>query len=66
MHRTKYQILLDRFAGNLELLELIEECILEDKGEREVAYLNSKKYPEQRDLIMKLKTDLIMNTNKER
>lgn len=65
LHRSKYQILLDKFKGDTELIELIEECILEDKGEREAIYIRRKEYPEQRDLLMKLKTDLLINMNKE-
>lgn len=64
-HRTEYQILLDKFTGNKELLKLIEECQIEDIGEREAFYLNNNKYPEQRNLLMKLKTDLILNEKGE-
>lgn len=62
--RDKYQMLLDKFSGNSELLEMIEECILDDISKREAVYLNIGQYPQQRDLLMKLKTDLIINANK--
>lgn len=62
--RDKYQMLLDKFSGNSELLEIIEECILDDISKKEAIYLNTGQYPQQRDLLMKLKTDLIINANK--
>lgn len=64
-HRTEYQILLDKFAGNNDLYKLLEECLLEDERNRESAYLISGAYPERRNLIMKLMTDLKFNEEKE-
>lgn len=63
-HRTEYQILLDKFAGNNDLYKLLEECLLEDERNRESIYLLSGTYPERRNSIMKLMTDL--KTNEER
>lgn len=63
-HRDKYQRLLDKFTGNTELLELIEECILDEVGKAEATYLNTGRYPAERNLLMKLKTDLILNLKK--
>nr|DAS48532.1 MAG TPA: hypothetical protein [Caudoviricetes sp.] len=64
-HRTEYQILLDKFAGNNDLYKLLEECLLEDERNRESIYLLSGAYPERRNLIMKLMTDLKVNEEKE-
>lgn len=64
-HRTEYQILLNKFAGNNDLYKLLEECLLEDERNRESIYLLSGAYPERRNLIMKLMTDLKVNEEKE-
>lgn len=64
-HRTEYQILLDKFAGNNDLYKLLEECLLEDERNRESTYLVSGVYPERRNLIMKLMTDLKFNEERE-
>lgn len=64
-HRTEYQILLNKFAGNNDLYKLLEECLLEDERNRESAYLISGAYPERRNLIMKLMTDLKFNEERE-
>lgn len=64
-HRTEYQILLNKFAGNNDLYKLLEECLLEDERNRESAYLISGVYPERRNLIMKLMTDLKFNEERE-
>ena len=64
-HRTEYQILLDKFAGNNDLYKLLEECLLEEERNRESAYLISGAYPERRNLIMKLMTDLKFNEERE-
>ena len=57
--------MLDKFTGNSELLKLIEECILDDIRQREIYYLSNGRYPQQRDLLMKLKFDLNINMMKE-
>jgi hypothetical protein len=64
-HRTEYQILLNKFAGNNDLYKLLEECLLEDERNRESTYLISGVYPERRNLIMKLMTDLKFNEERE-
>lgn len=64
-HRNEYQILLDKFTGNNDLYKLLEECLLEDERNRESTYLMSGIYPERRNLIMKLMTDLKFNEEKE-
>ena len=64
-HRTEYQILLNKFAGNNDLYKLLEECLLEDERNRESTYLISGTYPERRNLIMKLMTDLKFNEERE-
>lgn len=64
-HRTEYQILLDKFTGNNHLYKLLEECLLEEERNRESTYMITGKYPDKRNLIMKLMTDLKFNEEKE-
>lgn len=64
-HRTEYQILLDKFTGNNDLYKLLEECLLEEERNRESTYMITGKYPDKRNLIMKLMTDLKFNEEKE-
>lgn len=64
-HRTEYQILLNKFAGNNDLYKLLEECLLEDERQRESAYMMSGVYPERRNTVMKLMTDLKFNEERE-
>ena len=64
-HRNEYQILLDKFSGNNDLYKLLEECLLEDERNRESTYLMSGTYPDRRNLIMKLMTDLKFNEERE-
>ena len=64
-HRTEYQILLDKFTGNNDLYKLLEECLLEEERNRESTYMITVKYPDKRNLIMKLMTDLKFNEEKE-
>lgn len=59
-NREKYDKLLAKYCGNDEMLELLEECMLDELGKREFKYIKTGKYPEQRDLLGKLKTDLIL------
>ncbi|ATV65105.1 hypothetical protein CTM86_00030 [Fusobacterium pseudoperiodonticum] len=64
-HRTEYQILLDKFSGNNDLYKLLEECLLEEERNRESTYMITGKYPDKRNLIMKLMTDLKFNEERE-
>lgn len=64
-HRTEYQILLNKFAGNNDLYKLLEECLLEEERQRESAYMMSGIYPERRNTVMKLMTDLKFNEERE-
>ena len=64
-HRTEYQILLNKFAGNNDLYKLLEECLLEDERQRESTYMMSGVYPERRNTVMKLMTDLKFNEERE-
>lgn len=64
-HRTEYQILLNRFAGNNDLYKLLEECLLEEERQRESTYMMSGVYPERRNTVMKLMTDLKFNEERE-
>lgn len=64
-HRIEYQILLDKFIGNNDLYKLLEECLLEEERNRESTYMITGKYPDKRNLIMKLMIDLKFNEEKE-
>lgn len=64
-HRTEYQILLNRFAGNNDLYKLLEECLLKEERQRESTYMMSGVYPERRNTVMKLMTDLKFNEERE-
>lgn len=64
-HRTEYQILLNKFAGNNDLYKLLEECLLEEERQRESTYMMSGVYPERRNTVMKLMTDLKFNEERE-
>lgn len=59
-NREKYDILLAKFCKNDEIVEMLEECMLDELGKREFKYIKTGKYPEYRDLLGKLKTDLIL------
>lgn len=56
--KQRYRELMMKYCGNNEIQELIELVILDDKRVRENHYSQFKKYPEQQDLLMKLKSDL--------
>lgn len=56
----KYKNLLVKYATDIDIFDLIEQCILSEYATREMEYLNKGKYPEKRELIMKLKADLIL------
>ena len=64
-HRTEYQILLNKFSGNNDLYKLLEECLLEEERQRESTYMMSGVYPERRNTVMKLMTDLKFNEERE-
>lgn len=55
---NRYKELLNKFASNKDIYELLELVILDDVREREKYYLNNQHYPEKRNLINKLKVDL--------
>lgn len=57
---ARYEVLLEQFSSNMDIYDLIEECILDDLGKREAEYIRNGKYPEQRNLLMKLKSDLLL------
>lgn len=56
--RDSYYELLKKFSINEDLYNLIEECIIDDNREQEINYLQFGGY-RPRNLLMKLKTDLI-------
>lgn len=55
----RYQELLQKYCNDTDLLELINLCIIDNRREKELSYLRNGKYPEQRDLIEKLRIDLL-------
>lgn len=55
---NKYGKLLVKYCKDDDLIELINQCIIHDLEEREQKFEISNKYPEQRDRLMKLKSDL--------
>lgn len=56
--REPYCDLLKKFSYDEDLYNLIEECIIDDNREQEINYLQFGGY-RPRNLLMKLKTDLI-------
>lgn len=56
----RYKNLLMKFVNNKDLEELIELVTVDNEREREVFYIENKrfKYPDRRDLLGKLKMDL--------
>ena len=58
-----YDELLTKFSGNYDLFELIKWCILDWQEERELFFQMNGKYPEERNLLMKLKFDLVNKKN---
>lgn len=54
-----YEKLLNKYCADTDIFELIEQCILDEYGQREAIYELNGRYPEKRELIMKLKADLI-------
>lgn len=55
----KYLMLLNKFMGNNEIYELLDLCVIDDKRNQEISYLKNGKYKDQRDLLSKLKVDLL-------
>lgn len=65
MHKInkEYIELLKKYAFNEELTKLIDLVYLDSIRERENYYLQHSAYTEQRDLLQKLKIDLITVRN---
>lgn len=63
MYTNKYKKLLEKYCYDTDIFELIEQCILDEAGCREAEFVRSGRYPERRELIMKLKYDLISCQN---
>lgn len=59
----EYNDFLELFAGNNQLIELIKWCFLDEEEQREEFYRKYKHYPEKRDLLWKLKRDLVQVKN---
>lgn len=55
----RYQELLKKYCNDTDLLELINLCIIDNRRERELFYLSKGKYPDKRELIEKLRIDLL-------
>lgn len=56
---NNYEKVLTKYCKDDGLRELIELCIIDDFGRREAFYKTYGRYPEQQNLIMKLKDDLM-------
>lgn len=56
---TEYDDLLSSFAGSGKLLDLIQWCLIDEEEQREKYYRQHGHYPEKRELLWKLKTDLV-------
>lgn len=59
----KYDELLTTFSGSENLLELIKWCILDWEESKEAFYRTNGEYPRERNLLMKLKFDLVNKKN---
>lgn len=57
---NKYKALLLKFMGSEDIYELLDLCVIDDKREQENAYIRTGKYKDPRDLLSKLKVDLLM------
>lgn len=56
---NKYEIYLEKLKGNQDLIDLIDLCLLDWENYCEGFYRVNGHYPEQRELLTKLKFDLI-------
>lgn len=56
--RQKYKELLIYFKKDDYLMSLLNECILDDVRHRENLYSKTGRYPDKRDLLHKLISDL--------
>lgn len=56
--RKKYTSLLLKFCGDKDLINLLEQCIIDNIRETEDLYKRGGKYPEKRNLLDKLIYDL--------
>lgn len=54
----EYKELLKKYCNNKELTKLINFCIIDIQNARDTFYEENGYYPDQRDGIMKLKSDL--------
>ena len=53
-----YIDLLNKFCNNDNLINLVNHCIMDNIRQNEDVYLSTGRYPEKRDLMSKLVTDL--------
>lgn len=57
--RKNYIALLEVYCADDNLINLIDHCIIDEEREREEQYLEKARYPEKRELLGKLKIDLL-------
>lgn len=57
--RSAYIKLLKKYCVDGNLINLINRCIIDEEREREEHYLETGKYPEERNMLNKLKFDLL-------
>lgn len=60
---NRYKELLCKYCKDNELFELLNLVVLDSVREKEKYYLNNNKYPQDRELLSKLRVDL--ETTKE-
>lgn len=56
--RKDYIELLKKFCDDENLINLFQQCIIDNIREKEEFYSENKSYPEQRNLFDKLRADL--------
>lgn len=58
--RPEYTELLKKYCFDDKLIDLIEECFLDEIGRKEAFYIQYGVYPNKRELLGKLKADLLL------
>lgn len=66
MSSNKYDIQIQKFKGNQELINLIDLCILDWENYKEAYYRANGEYPSGRSLLTKLKFDILEEDNSGR
>lgn len=56
---TEYDVLLKKYSSNPEIIRLLDLAVLEEERRREQIYISCSRYPERRDILSRLRQDLI-------